>query len=32
MFSVRPYGGLKCFCGKKSAVVLIPNSREIVQY
>lgn len=23
MFSVRPYGGLKCFCGKKSAVVLI---------
>lgn len=23
MFSVRPYDGLKCFCGKKSAVVLI---------
>lgn len=23
MFSVRPYGGLKCFFGKKSAVVLI---------
>mgnify|MGYP000476619719 CR=1 FL=1 len=30
MFSVRPYGGLKCFCGKKSCCCVIRIQKHLL--